>query len=197
MTANLQNDQTAPLQPDQIEQDIKGKRVIIIGSGSDNDGRRMQKKIDGNFYDYVIRVNKHYGKVEDTGNRTDIIFTRWLQWISKGQPFFSDDDLQQAKKVIIINQQVGISQAEIEQGQIEIGHSKASAGLYAALWCLNRGVRQIDLIGYGHHQDGFTGGKKYCQNSYNYPDRMRDNNALYEWSKEQQWLTAQPQINLL
>lgn len=63
----------------------------------------MRDKIDGNYYDLVIRVNKHYGKVEDVGTRTDLIFTRWYQWIAKGQTFFREDDLRQAKKVIILN----------------------------------------------------------------------------------------------
>jgi hypothetical protein len=53
-------------------------------------------------------------------------------------------------------------------------------------------VKQIDLIGYGHNKDGFTSSKKYCENSYNYPHRMKDNNALYNWKKEQRWLQAQP-----
>lgn len=193
----IDNDQTAALALDEVEQSIKGARILIIGSGADNDGRRMRDKIDGNYYDLVIRVNKHYGKVEDVGTRTDLIFTRWYQWIAKGQTFFREDDLRQAKKVIILNQQVGISASEMQQGCIEIGHSKVSAGIYAALWCINRGAEQIDLIGYGHYQDGFRQDKKYCQNSYNYPDRMTDNNPLYDWQKEQRWLLAQPEITLL
>ena len=197
MIANLQNDQTAPLLPDEIEQSIKGKRILIIGSGADNDGRRMQEQIDSDYYHYIIRVNKHYGKPEDTGSRTDIIFTRWLQWVSNGQKFFTDEDLAQAKKVVIINQHLGISQAEIEQGKIEVCHDKVSAGIYAALWCINRGASQIDLIGYGKFSDGFREHKKYCQNSHNYPDRMIDTNPLYNWQKEQRWLLAQPEITLL
>ena len=193
----IDNDQTAALALDEVEQSIKGARILIIGSGADNDGRRMRDKIDSNYYDLVIRVNKHYGKVEDVGTRTDLIFTRWYQWIAKGQTFFREDDLRQAKKVIILNQQVGISASEMQQGCIEIGHSKVSAGIYAALWCINRGAEQIDLIGYGHYQDGFRQDKKYCQNSYNYPDRMTDNNPLYDWQKEQRWLLSQPEITLL
>ena len=193
----LQNDQTAALELDEIEQDLKGKRVIIIGSGADNDGRRMKERIDSNYYDYVIRVNKHYGSPDDTGSRTDIIITRWHQWIAKGQKFFTEDDLAQVKKVVIINQSVGISNAEIEQGKVEVGHSKVSAGLYAALWCLNRGVKEIDLIGYGYQNNAFTDSKRYCVNSFNYPDRMTDYNPLYNWEREQRWLKAQPQINLL
>ena len=193
----IDNDQTAALALDEVEQSIKGARILIIGSGADNDGRRMRDKIDSNYYDLVIRVNKHYGKVEDVGTRTDLIFTRWYQWIAKGQTFFREDDLRQAKKVIILNQQVGISASEMQQGCIEIGHNKVSAGIYAALWCINRGAEQIDLIGYGHYQDGFRQDKKYCQNSYNYPDRMTDNNPLYDWQKEQRWLLSQPEITLL
>lgn len=197
MITHLQNDQTAPLELSEVEKEIKGKRILIIGSGADNDGRRMRERIDSNYYDLVIRLNKHYGKTEDTGTRTDIIFTRWLQWISKGQKFFTEDDLEKAKMIVIINQQVGITAAEIEQGKAEVGHDKISAGIYACLWCLNRGAREIDLIGYGYYYDGFRENKRYCQNSYNYPDRMTDNNPLYNWKAEQRWLQAQPQINLL
>lgn len=196
MITQIQNDQTAPILPDEVEQSIKGKRILIIGSGADNDGRRMQEQIDSDYYHYVIRVNKHYGQAEDTGTRTDIIFTRWVQWVSNGSKFFTEDEIKNAKKIVVINQQVGIAQAEIEQGKIEVGHKSISAGIYAALWCINRGASQIDLIGYGKYSDGFRG-KKYCQNSYNYPDRMTDNNPNYNWEKEQAWMIAQPEINLL
>lgn len=190
------NDQTANLYPDEIENNIKGKRVLIIGSGSDLDGRRLEKKIDSDYYDYIIRINKHYGLREDSGTRTDIIFTRWVQWINKGINFFTDEDIQNSKKIIIINQNVGVSLSEIEQGKLEIGHDKVSAGVIACLWCINRGVKEIDIIGFGHYQDGWHI-KSYCQNSFNYNPRMKDNNPLYDWDKEKRWLMNQPEINLI
>lgn len=42
--------------------DIRGKNILIIGSGADIAGRRMGRDIDAGKWDIVIRLNKHYGK---------------------------------------------------------------------------------------------------------------------------------------
>lgn len=41
--------------------DLRGKNILIIGSGADIAGRRMGKDIDNGKWDIVIRLNKHYG----------------------------------------------------------------------------------------------------------------------------------------
>jgi len=86
----LTNDQTAPIEQNDFEKSIKDKTVLIIGSGADIDGRRLKYLIDNtNRFDIVARVNKHYGNELDTGTRTDVIFTRWNQWIQNGSNFLA------------------------------------------------------------------------------------------------------------
>lgn len=69
----VRNDQTS--YPTKGE--LAGKNILVIGSGSDLDGRKMKELIDGDTYDVIARVNKYYGSPDDVGTRTDYIFTRW------------------------------------------------------------------------------------------------------------------------
>ena len=194
---NLTNDQTAPLEPDNFTKSLKNKRVLIIGSGADIDGKRLKKLIDGNTFDVVARVNKHYGMEQDTGTRTDVIFTRWLQWIKKPIDFFSDEEIQNAKQVVILNQHVGYSENEKHLLLVELGHDAASAGLQAIHFFLNRDVREIYLLGFGMYSDGFKQSKKYCKRAFNYSDGMTDTNNAYDWNKERDYMLKQSKIRFI
>lgn len=193
---NLTNDQTAPLEQSELEKSIKDKRILIIGIGLDIDGRRLQKKIDSDFFDYVARINKHYGVEKDTGTRTDFIFTRWYQWVKKGMNFFSDSEIENAKEVIILNQHVGYSETEKQILLAELDHDNASAGLQAIHYFLNRGVKELWLLGFGKFSDGFKE-KRYCDNSFNFKKGEKDNNPVYDWNKERKWLLNQSKIIFL
>lgn len=194
----LTNDQTAPLEQSDFEKSIKGSTVLIIGSGADIDGRRMKNQIDNSGqFDIVARVNKMYGDELDTGTRTDVIVTRWLQWVKKGMNFFPDEMIENAKQIIILNQHVGFSESEFKIIVKELNHERVSAGIQAVSYFLNRGAKTIYLLGFGMTKNGFMNEKKYCKHSINYQDGMKDTNEYYDWNKEKQWLKQQPQIRFL
>ena len=193
----LTNDQTAPIEQSDFEISVKNKTVLIIGSGADIDGRRLQRTIDGKRFDIVCRVNKHYGVEKDTGKRTDVIVTRWLQWVKDGSNFFDADELKNAKATIILNQNVGFSETEQAILCSELQVEKVSAGLQAVSYFLNRGARVIYLLGFGMTKEGFMNEKKYCKHSINYNDGMKDTNKFYDWNKEKIWLKQQSKIRFL
>ena len=192
------NDQTSPIQMDDFEKSIKDKKVLIIGSGEDLDSRRMEHEIDhSDRWDLVVRINKLYGRKECVGERTDVIISRWNQWITKGNRFFPQEIIDAAKKVVILNQHIGYSENEKALIACEIGVPHVSAGPQAVAYFLNRGCEHVDLIGFGYLNGEFLKEKRYADNSHNYPTRMKDNNNLYDWAKEREWLINQPEVNFI
>lgn len=131
-------DQTANLNLDELERNLYFSKVLVIGSGQDLDGRGMRDEIDGDKYDYICRINKTYGNVEDVGTRCDIFVTRWSQWISEGNTFIEPEVLHKCKKIIILNQNLNYSQTERRLISKEIGVEHVSAGVQAVHWLLNR-----------------------------------------------------------
>lgn len=148
----------------------------------------MRDEIDGDKYDYICRINKTYGKIEDVGTRCDIFVTRWSQWISEGNTFIEPEVLRKCKKVIILNQHFNYSKTERLLISKELGLEHVSAGPQAVHWLLNRGCRHIELIGFGYKDGKFMEEKIYCNNSKNYPAGMKDENPMYNWEAERQWL---------
>lgn len=178
--------------------EIKDKRVLIIGSGIDLNGRRLAAEIDSDKWDVVIRLNKAYGLPQDVGTRIDIIFTRWLQWTSPTQGFFTAEELNRAKQIIVSNQSYGFSQTEMMMLCEEIGHQHVSCGVQAIAYCLNRSAKSIDLIGYGVWPDGTrTQQKRYCANAKCFPNGMYDTNDIYDWEKERSWIENQPECRFI
>ena len=195
---NINNDQTATFELDDFEKSLKGKRILIIGSGEDLDSRRMKDEIDNSDrWDLVVRINKMYGREECVGRRTDVIVTRWAQWVGVGNKFFDKDVVDAAKRVVILNQSIGYSESEKSIIASEIGVDKVSAGPQAVAYFINRGVEHIDLIGFGYLNGEFMKQKRYADNSHNYKTRMMDSNPLYDWNKERQWLINQPEITFI
>lgn len=66
--------------------DIKDKRILIVGSSYDMNGKRLGKAIDSGNWDIVIRLNKRYGSPLDNGTKTDLFFTRWRSWLGTITP---------------------------------------------------------------------------------------------------------------
>lgn len=193
----MTNDQTA-VAPDEFETSLKDKKVLIIGSGEDLDSRRLQKEIDeSDRWDLIVRINKMYGRPECVGTRTDVIITRWAQWVGHDSKFFDKGTLDRAQRIIILNQSIGYSERERLLIASEIGHPHVSAGPQAIAYFINRGCEHIDLIGFGYLNGEFMKEKRYADNSRNYPTRMKDNNDLYDWSKERQWMLNQPEVNFI
>lgn len=52
-------------------------------------------------------------------------------------------------------------------------------------------------MGFGYREGQFLEDKVYCKNSKNYPAGMKDENPLYDWKAERQWLMLQPQVHFI
>lgn len=164
---------------------FKNKTVLVIGSGADLDGRRLGKKIDSGHWDVVIRVNKMVGQPADIGSRMDILITRFRKWVPRFFPFPVAFD-----ELVCLNEEVGISALEMTAAAIEANHDRASAGLIACMWALNRHAARVDAIGFGYSPaTGFSSVKKYAVS------KKIDNNPLYNWQNENEWLKKN--VNLI
>ena len=176
---------------------LNGKRVLIIGSGIDLSGRSLGDDINKGRWDIVIRLNKYYGMEKDIGNRTDIIFTRWSRWLEEDRfKFFPKHIIEQAKEIIITNQYIGIAQSEVELIKQEIGVEHVSIGAMAVAYCLHRGAREVNLIGYGFNGYDFAKEKRYSENS-GYYRGFKDNNPVYDWDKERKYYLNQNKVRFL
>lgn len=195
---NIVQDQTSR----QYKGELQGKKILVIGSGSDLDDRKMGSIIDGDTYDIVARVNKHYGSKEDVGNRTDFIFTRWYSWLDSHE-WFNEEEQANAKQIIILNQHVGYSRTEYEWLCLKVGHEHVSAGAQVIDYFLNRGVKNIDVIGFGCKNGKFKRDKVYTNRSegttpkHNTTAEGKDENPLYDWHKERYWEVNQAKVNFL
>ena len=180
---------------------LKNKKVLIIGSGIDLSGRKMASIIDkSNKYDVIIRLNKLYGSREDTGSRTDILFTRWSRWVDDRfelYKFFPQDLLPSVKQIIITNQHIGISHSEYQLSKQEIGVENISIGALAVCWCLHRAVREINLIGYGFNGYEFSNEKRYAENAVIFSKGFNDTTTHYNWNKERQFFLNQPTVKFI
>lgn len=161
-----------------MDQFLKNKRVLIIGSGDDVNGRHLGRVIDaGRRWDFIVRVNKYYGEKSDVGSRMDALVTRYAAWVQK---YFPGPVIGCPK--VFLNEFFGFSQQEYQTTLAEINHPNASAGLLACVWALNRGAHSVTVLGFGHHPPtGWSPEKKY-------PDGTIDQNPHYNWPAEHRWL---------
>jgi len=155
--------------------DIYNKTAIVIGSGSDINGRALGKKIDSGHWDIVIRCNKPYGSPVDVGSRLDIIATRYRSWVAR---FFGDVH---PSAVVAFNEAYNITHAEYQSIMQEVGWTAVSCGVLACAWALNRGARDVYVLGFGH-------AGSWHHNRKIYPDGVRDTNPHYHWDREAQWV---------
>lgn len=182
--------------------EYRGKKILVIGSGSDLDGRRMHDEIESNKYDIVARVNKLYGANEDVGTRTDVIFTRWYSWLDNLQ-WFNKDVQDNAKQIVILNQHVGYSQTEYQWLCAKMGTTSASAGAQAIDFFLNRGAACVDVIGFGCKEGKFNPDKIYTQGSkgttpeHNTTKEGKDENPNYDWHAEREWEINQASVKFI
>lgn len=190
-----QIDQTARFHKEYIDL-IRGKRVLVIGSGSDLDNRNVNEIAQG--YDVIIKVNKNYG---NSNVQPDIIFTRWASWIDDDK-LFPKYMLDNAKVIVIVNQHVGISATEIEWICEQIGHNHASCGLIAVHWALCKGASEVGVIGFGYSNGAFNRDKVYttANNDHipgNNTEGTKDVNPLYDWHKERMFLCRTSNVKLI
>lgn len=179
----------------------RGKRVLVIGSGSDLDNREMADIVDGPTYDVVARVNKHYGDPKRVGARTDVIFTRWPSWLDR-QDWFSDREQARSQEIVILNVHVGYSRTEHEWLAKRIGVQQVSAGVMAVDFFLNRGAASVDIVGFGFKDGQWSKEKLYTTaNPSHVPtsktDGVKDINSAYDWTRERRWLKAEARVHPL
>lgn len=182
-------------------ENYKGKKIILIGSGIDIDGRKLGERIDNGEWDYVCRVNKHYGSTEDVGTRTDIIITRKTAWLDN-RDWFSEDEVKNAKVTVVLNEHIGYSAEEYEDLTSKVWHHSVSAGAQAIDYFINREADRIDVIGFGWKDGKRCKNKEYTQGSTGTTPTTGvvnnvDLNSQYNWEAEAEWEAAQPSVHLL
>lgn len=198
----IQLDQTSRVYPE-LRDLIHGKNVLIIGSGADLDGRKLGKEIDLGKWDVVIRCNKLYGSREDTGTRTDVLFTRWNSWLDN-KAFIPDEVMAGVKFTVIANQHIGVSRTEYGWLCSQVGKDQVSCGPQAVHWALAHGAARVDLIGFGRKQGVFTKDKVYPEADKetgripnHHQHGLVDRNPMYDWHMERMWLMRQPRVHFI
>lgn len=156
---------------------LKGKGVLVIGSGEDLNGRSLADEIDcvDGRWQFIIRCNAYYGRGEDVGMRTDLIWVRYLRWSAR----FPLIIRKQAR--CVSNYEGGFSRRERIIVAETCGVRKASAGLLACWWAIQMGAARVSVIGFGYRNGRWDAVKQY-------PDGLIDNNPMYDWNKEHEWL---------
>lgn len=156
---------------------LRGRDLLVVGSGIDLVGRRLGARIDRGDFGLVARVNKPYGEPLDAGRRMDLLVTRWSSWLGRFFPGWG-----YTGPVLVLNEHKGMSEAEHRAACLEVGWQHVSAGVLACMWALNRGARRVRVVGFGYDPlRGWAADKRY-------PDREKDGNPLYHWKQEQRWL---------
>lgn len=157
--------------------ELKGKKVLLIGSGNDIDGRAMQNIIDNsNEYDIIARVNKPYGFIKDIGLKTDIIFMRHSYWRNRFWPHFRNNYPPIVAFRGGINCSIEYDKAISKRYNLKL----ASTGLCAIHWLVEEAkVDNVAVIGFGYKDGGFIENKTYTGTS------IQDPNKNFDWHKEQ------------
>lgn len=181
--------------------DFSVRRVLVIGSGADLRGRRMGNEVDfSRRWDVVARLNKVYGARLDVGRRCELAFIRWRGWRTMcaagpgmggcGAPWWPQDVRCGVRRWVVLNEFQGIGEDECRVTAAEAGVEKPSCGLLAVAWLLNRGARQVDLVGFGFD------GVRWCERKI-YADGGVDGNGHYDWEQEHAWYERQARVRLL
>lgn len=165
---------------------VRGKKVLLIGSGKDLAGRELGKRIDAGEWDIVVRCNHYYGAPEDVGTRTDLAVVR--------ETIFEKDFINEAPvcpvRVLCTNNGTNFPKELLRVAAQEVGHHEASIGIIAARWLLNNGAK-LSVMGIGHFADG-----SWIQQK-TYPDGTIDSASFCDWSKENAWWMRQNNVELL
>ncbi len=184
--------ETITMHPDSLQ----GKRVLLIGGSSDLDCRAMGEAIDSNRagFDLIARVNKDYGTEADCGSLTDIVFVRrrawfvfWFARLRKYLDRIGKMETQQPR-VVAFWDGVGCPRDYADNVAKALNLPKASTGLLAAKWLLDRGA-DVTVIGYGYKDGDFATAKTYAVTG------AADNNPHYDWAAENEWLRSH--VNLI
>lgn len=98
---------------------------------------------------------------------------------------------------------MGYSASEYQWLCAKVGHEQVSAGAQAVDFFLNRGAKQVDIIGFGCKDGAFLKDKIYTKGSdKTTPQHLttkegKDMNELYSWDKEREWEINQANVHFL
>lgn len=165
---------------------LKGRSVLLIGSGKDLVGRQLGKRIDAGEWDLVVRCNHFHGDPADVGTRTDIAVLR----IAKLEKSFMEEAPVAPKRMIVHTSGEVIPLELLVQAAAEVGHQEASCGVIAAVWLRENGAN-VTAVGIGHRPDGTWDKAKF------YANGVRDTALYCDWDKEHAWWEKQKNVTLL
>lgn len=163
-----------------MNETVKDKTVLLIGSGSDLDGRAMQKQIDGDSYDIVARINHPFGAPADVGTRTDMVFVRRREWAS----YYFHGPQMQGCRIVAFRDGVGCDRdydAAVRAALVPQA-AKASTGLCAVHWLLEHGAKSVTVLGFGWRDGAFADAKTYAVTG------EVDTNPKFDWPAEHAYI---------
>lgn len=165
---------------------LRGRSVLLVGSGQDLVGRGLGKRIDAGEWDVVVRCNHFYGAPADVGTRTDLAVVR----LAKLEKAFFDESPVAPLRVVSTNDGNNFPIHIVVKAAEEVGHSEASCGVIAAKWLMECGAR-LSVMGFGRRADGSWYPAKV------YPDGTPDTATFCDWEKEHRWWERQQGVTWL
>lgn len=172
-----------------MRHDLTGKKVLLIGSGADLNGRAMQERISAQDceWDAIARINRFFGEPADVGQRMDICFVakrEWANWYFYGtckrEPFL----------IVAFRDGCACDRGYREKTAQELNLGEVvSSGLCAVHWLLAHGAK-VDIIGFNAPGGVWSGHKVYA-------DGRVDENKRFDWAAELAWIKAQDGVTFL
>lgn len=153
---------------------MEAKRVIVIGSGIDLNGRKLGEAIDRGEFGKVVRVNKFYGDPIDVGTVTDVLFSFntkfWRPECGKFKHFINVVMLDRGAFRYDVVRKYGIAKGK-----------RASTGLCAVDYYVRNGY-DVTVIGYGFRDSKLVTPHK------TYTDGTPDNIVVIDFDYENECL---------
>lgn len=160
-----------------------GSGAILIGSGSDVNGRALGALIDAGRLGWVGRVNRIYGEAADVGTRTDFLFT-----YDDENRFWTEDCLKRFGRVMpygrLVNNQFRNDGCFYEDCKRRLRLKHPTTGIQAAMYLMQQGYRP-KLVGFGFN------GVHLVNPVKTYPDGSADPKTGGRWhdfDRENMWL---------
>ena len=174
-----------------MRNDLTGKRVLLIGSGADLNGRGLNERISAMEceWDCIARINKHYGAIADVGRRMDICFVGHREWATW---YFGTATRHEPHMIVAFRDGCGCDTNYRDKVAREINlGERVSSGLAAVHWLLAHGA-QVDIIGFNA-----PGGEIDASGVKTYATGEIDANKKFDWTAEILWIKGQPGVTLL
>lgn len=174
-----------------MKNELEGKRVLLIGSGADLNGRGLNERISAQAceWDAIARINHHFGDVADVGKRMDICFVGHREWATW---YFGTCSRRESFKIVAFHDGCGCERFYRDKVAQELNMGeRVSSGLAAVHWLLAHGA-QVDIIGFNA-----PGGEIDPTGMKTYADGTVDENPRFDWTAEILWIKEQPGVTLL